>query len=286
MAPRYASSGALHVDERRERISSSALSPFLYSAAAASTTSAASSSPWNPPTPARRHGRPPRGTQSVGRVGRSPGTTSCRPRAARRRAASRPPPRRRARRRRTSRTAPERDDVAPGQDRLRRLVGSTRHQQQDGIGGRFLEHLEERVRRGRRRAIGLTVQDALRPARERPIGGGPDLFTDGVHVDVAALGLDQEHVGVIIREREPAGPARSAAAVRAQERGDGRPAATTFPSPRAREHVGIVRTLGGGGQERHGGILPVPGRGRRSQGDATRPVRLGPPSRWLPFPGP
>ena len=116
----------------------------------------------------------------------------------------------------------------------------------------------KRVGRGRREPVGLADHEDLAAGLgRRARGRRPDLLADRVDVDVAALGLDQELVGVLILEREPAVAALAAAAVPAQqrrgERASGqRLAAALGPG----EHVGVMWPLGRALQERHRGVLP------------------------------
>ena len=151
----------------------------------------------------------------------------------------------------------EGDDVAPAPDRLGQLVRPRGKQQEDGIGGRLLQDLQQRVGGRRRQPVGLADQEDL-PARLRrgQVGGMPHLIADRIHVDVPSLRFDHELVRMLIAEREPAVTALPASAVRTQEGSGEGPSGERLPGAfGAGEDIGVVRAFGRTAEERHGGVL-------------------------------
>ncbi len=147
--------------------------------------------------------------------------------------------------------------MAAAPDRLRQLVRARREQEEDAVGGRLLQHLQQRVGRRGREPIRLADQEDL-PARlgRGPVGRLPDLLADRVDVDVPALRLHHELVRMLVAQGQPAVPARAAPAVRAQQRGGERAGGEGLAgSLRAREDVRVVRTLRRALEERDGGVL-------------------------------
>ena len=151
----------------------------------------------------------------------------------------------------------ERDDVAPREHGVGQLVRACRHQQEHGVGGRLLQHLQQRVGGGWREPVGLTVHEDLAARFGRGARGWmPHLVADRVDVDVAALRFDQELVGMVVLQRQAAIAALATAAGAAHQGGHERACGDRLAaSLRSGEHVGVVRPLGGAGEERHGDVL-------------------------------
>ena len=77
----------------------------------------------------------------------------------------------------------------------------------------------------------------------------------------AALGFDQELVGVVVLQRQAAIAALAAATRLTHQGGHERARGDRLAAALgASEHVGVVRPLGGAGQERHGDVLAGNGR--------------------------
>ena len=138
------------------------------------------------------------------------------------------------------------------------LVRPRRQQEEDRVGRRLLQDLQQRVGGGRRQSVGFAHHEDLAARfRRGPIGGLPDLVADRVDVDVAPLRLDHELVRVLIAKRErqsrhsPHPPfVHSSEATKAR-------AAIDFPRALGPgEDVGVVRTFGRAAQERHRDVLP------------------------------
>ena len=84
----------------------------------------------------------------------------------------------------------------------------------------------------------------------------PHFVADRVDVDVASLGFDQELVGMVVLQRQAAIATLAAAAGATHQRGHERARGDRLAAAlRSGEHVGVVRPLGGAGQERHGDVL-------------------------------
>ncbi len=127
-------------------------------------------------------------------------------------------------------------DVTARHHGLGQLVRTGRHQQEHRIGGRLLQHLQQGVGGSGRQTVRLSDHEHL-AAR---LGSGargrlPDLLADRVHVDVAALGFDDELVGMLVLQGKPAIatlPAPTAGSTATQPRTPAPPAICRCPRDR------------------------------------------------------
>ena len=148
--------------------------------------------------------------------------------------------------------------MAPRHHGLGQLVRPRGEQQEHRVGRRFLEDLQQDVGGRRVQPVGLPDHEHL-PAglgrrAERRV---PDLLAHGLDVDVPALGLHDELVGVLVGEGQRAGPALAAAAVRAEQRRGERPRHLLLAAALgAGQQVRVVRPGQGLHQEPDGRLLP------------------------------
>ena len=141
---------------------------------------------------------------------------------------------------------------------LGQLVRARREQQDHRVGRWLLEHLEEHVGCRGVEPVGLADHEDLAARLGRGAERGmPDLRANRIDVDIAALGLDDELVRVLVIEGEPAVAALAAAPALAEQCRRERPSGEALaPALGTGEQVGVMRARGGLPEERHRLVLP------------------------------